>query len=154
MGGLLLYVSRRNDRSGITNTNYMAMRKIIAICAAVLLLAGCKSVQQTVEVPVYIHDTAYTVKVQHDSTYIDRWHTIEVKGDTVYVRDSHMSVTYRTITDTAYKYIEKPVTVTVEQIKEVAKPLSWWERTQRGGFWVLLAVFSMWLLWKFRKVIL
>lgn len=130
------------------------MKRVFFILFACALLTGCSCLRRTVEVPVYIHDTTYTAKEVHDSTYVDRWHTIEVKGDTVYVRDSHMSVTYRTITDTAYKYIEKPVTVTVEQIKEVAKPLSWWERTQRGGFWVLLAVFSMWLLWKFRKVIL
>lgn len=130
------------------------MRRTFLLLFACAMLTGCSCLRQTVEVPVYIHDTTYTAKEVHDSTYIDRWHTVEVKGDTVYVRDSHMSVTYRTITDTAYKYVEKPVTVTVEQIKEVEKPLSWWERTQRGGFWVLLAVFSMWLLWKFRKVIL
>lgn len=130
------------------------MRRTFLLLFACAMLTGCSCLRQTVEVPVYIHDTTYTAKEVHDSTYVDRWHTIEVKGDTVYVRDSHMSVTYRTVTDTAYKYIEKPVTVTVEQIKEVAKPLSWWERTQRGGFWVLLAFLSLWLLWKFRKVIL
>ena len=121
----------------------MAMRKIIAICAAVLLLAGCKSVQQTVEVPVYIHDTAYLAKEVHDSTYIDRWHTLEVKGDTVFVTNEQITVKLRTITDTAYKYVEKPVTVTAEQIKEMEKPLTWWQKTFIGlGVISLLVIFG------------
>lgn len=97
-----------------------------------LTMVGCKSLKQTVEVPVYVHDTAYLAKEVHDSTYIDRWHTIEVKGDTVFVTNEQITVKLRTITDTAYKYVEKPVTVTVEQIKEVEKPLTWW---QKGLMW-------------------
>lgn len=103
---------------------------IITVC--VILLSGCKSLKQTVEVPVYVHDTAYLAKEVHDSIYIDRWHTIEVKGDTVFVTNEQITVKLRTITDTAYKYVEKPVTVTVEQIKEVEKPLTWW---QKGLMW-------------------
>ena len=118
----------------------------LILCA---FLSSCKVLKKTVEVPVYIHDTTYTAKEVHDSTYVDRWHTIEVKGDTVYVRDSHMSVTYRTITDTAYKYIEKPVTVTVEQIKEVAKPLSWWQKALMWSGVAALVVLLAVLLAKF-----
>lgn len=102
------------------------------ITVYVILLSGCKSLKQTVEVPVYVHDTAYLAKEVHDSTYIDRWHTIEVKGDTVFVTNEQIIVKLRTITDTAYKYVEKPVMVTVEQIKEVEKPLRWW---QKGLMW-------------------
>lgn len=97
-----------------------------------LTMVGCKALKQTVEVPVYVHDTAYLAKEVHDSTYIDRWHTIEVKGDTVFVTNEQITVKLRTITDTAYKYVEKPVTVTVEQIKEVEKPQTWW---QKGLMW-------------------
>ena len=124
------------------------MRRTFLLLFACAMLTGCSCLRQTVEVPVYIHDTTYTAKEVHDSTYVDRWHTVEVKGDTVYVRDSHMSVTYRTITDTAYKYIEKPVTVTVEQIKEVAKPLSWWQRTLMYMGVAALALLVLWVVWK------
>lgn len=119
-------------------------RKLIVLCAFLCALSSCK---QTEYIP--IHDTTYTVREVHDSTYVDRWHTIEVKGDTVHVRDSHMSVTYRTITDTAYKYIEKPVTVTVEQIKEVAKPLSWWQKALMWSGVAVLVVLLTVLLAKF-----
>ena len=52
----------------------------VALC---LLLTGCKAVKHTVEVPVYIHDTTFVAKEVHDSTYIDKWHTVYVNGDTV-----------------------------------------------------------------------
>lgn len=110
----------------------MKALRLITILALVACLAGCRTVRVIEQVPVEVHDTMYQKVVQRDSIYTDRWRTVEVKGDTVYVTDSHMSVTYRTITDTAYKYIEKPVTVTVEQIKEVEKPLRWW---QKGLMW-------------------
>lgn len=111
---------------------YFTFRRFLEITACVVLLTGCKGMRQTVEVPVYVHDTTYLAKEVHDSTYINRWHTIEVKGDTVYVTNEQITVKLRTITDTAYKYVEKPVTVTVEQIKEVKKPLRWW---QNGLMW-------------------
>lgn len=127
----------------------MAVRKITAVVVAVFLLTGCRGLRQTVEVPVYIHDTAYTVKEVHDSTVVERWHNIEAKGDTVYITDEKITVKLRTITDTAYKVVEKPVEVVVNHIKEVEKPLTWWQKTQRGGFWVLLSVVALGLVWLF-----
>ena len=118
------------------------------------MLTGCSCLRRTVEVPVYIHDTTYTAKEVHDSTFIDRWHTEYQKGDTIYITDEVTKIVTKINIDTSYKYVEVPVETTITKTVEVQKPLSWWERTQQGGFWVLLAVFSMWLLWKFRKVIL
>lgn len=109
------------------------MKKAVLMAALICLAisaVSCRSVNEVVrEVPVEVHDTAYIAKTVHDSTYIDRWHTVELKGDTVFVTDSHISVTYRTVTDTAYKYIEKPVEVKVSHIKEVEKELNWWQKT-------------------------
>lgn len=115
------------------------MRAIIIIMAA-LLMVGCKTTQTIVEKPVYIHDTTQSVRVERDSVYVDRWHTIEVKGDTVYVTDSVWVVRYFRTTDTAYKYIEKPVNVEVTKIQEVTKPLGFWRKLliYNGIFWLLV----------------
>lgn len=115
------------------------MRAIIIIMAA-LLMVGCKTTQTIVEKPVYIHDTTRSVRVERDSVYVDRWHTIEVKGDTVYVTDSVWVVRYFRTTDTAYKYIEKPVNVEVTKIQEVMKPLGFWRKLliYNGIFWLLV----------------
>ena len=109
-----------------------SLYRFCSVVALASLLTGCSCLRTTVEVPVYLHDTTYSVREVHDSIHTDHWHTIEVKGDTVYVTNEQITVKWRTITDTAYKYVEKPVTVTVEQIKEVKKPLRWW---QNGLMW-------------------
>ena len=102
---------------------------ILAILAS---FSSCRTIRVVEQVPVEVHDTISQKVFLHDSTYIDRWYTVEVKGDTVFLTNNQITVKYRTVTDTTYKYIERPVTVTVEQIKEVKKPLAWW---QKGLMW-------------------
>lgn len=113
-----------------------------AITLILVLLSGCRTQVRLVEVekPVYIHDTTQSVRVERDSVYVDRWHTIEVKGDTVHVTDSVWVVRYFRTTDTAYKYIEKPVNVEVTKIQEVTKPLGFWRKLliYNGIFWLLV----------------
>ena len=109
--------------------NFFRLTLVSALLAS---LTSCRTIRVVEQVPVEVHDTISQKVFFHDSTYIDRWHTVEVKGDTVFLTNNQITVKYRTITDTTYKYIERPVTVTVEQIKEVKKPLRWW---QKGLMW-------------------
>ena len=96
-------------------------------------LVGCKTVKETVEVPVYIHDTTQTVRELHDSIYIDRFREVTKMGDTIYITDSIAVIKYSLITDTAYRYVEKPVTITRTETVEVEKPLRWW---LKGLMWM------------------
>ena len=93
-----------------------------------LTLVGCKTVKVIEQVPVYVHDTTATVREVHDSTYIDKWHTIIQKGDTIFVTDEVTKIKYVTKTDTAYKVVEKPVIVSKTETVEVEKPLRWWQK--------------------------
>ena len=95
-------------------------------------LVGCKTVKETVGVPVCIHDTTQTVRELHDSTFIDRWHTEYQKGDTIFVTDEVTKIVTKIVRDTAYKYVEKPVTISKTETVEVKKPLRWW---QKGLMW-------------------
>ena len=97
-----------------------------------LTLVGCKALKHTVEVPVYVHDTAYLAKEVHDSTYIDRWHTEYQKGDTIYITDEVTKTVTKIVRDTAYKYVEKPVTISKTETVEVKKPLTWLQKTLMG----------------------
>lgn len=97
-----------------------------------LTLVGCKALKQTVEVPVFVHDTAYLAKEVHDSTFIDRWHTEYQKGDTIFVTDEVTKIVTKIVRDTAYKYVEKPVTISKTETVEVKKPLTW---LQKGLMW-------------------
>lgn len=96
-------------------------------------LVGCKTVKETVEVPMYIHDTTQTVRELHDSIYIDRWHTEHQNGDTIFVTDEVTKIVTKIVRDTAYKYVEKPVTISKTETVEVKKPLRWW---QKGLMWI------------------
>ena len=123
---------------------------VVALC---LMLAGCKTVKETVEVPVYVHDTTYVAKEVHDSTFIDRWHTEYQKGDTIFITNEVTKIVTKLKTDTAYKYIEKPVVVSKTETVEVKKPLSWWQKTFVWIGVLCLIGIVLWLVWKFKKLI-
>lgn len=123
---------------------------VVALC---LMLSGCKAVKQTVEVPVYVHDTTYVAKEVHDSTFIDRWHTEYQKGDTIFITNEVTKTVTKILTDTAYKYIEKPVTVSKTEIVEVEKKLGWWQKTFVWIGVLCLIGIVLWLVWKFKKLI-
>lgn len=103
--------------------------KFLLILSILANFSSCKSLTKTVEVPVYIHDTTQTVRVQHDSTFIDRWHTVEVKGDTVYVTNEVTKIVTKMKTDTSYRYIERPVVVSKKETVEVEKKFRWWQKS-------------------------
>lgn len=121
--------------------------------ALLFAFTGCKHIETIVEKPVYIHDTTQTVKVQYDSIHIDHWHTIYQKGDTVFVTETEIKYRERVRVDTAYKYVEKPVTVSKTETVEVEKPLSWWQKTFVWIGVLCLIGIVLWLVWKFRKLI-
>lgn len=125
--------------------------RFCSVAALCLLLTGCKGLKQTVEVPVYIHDTTYKTKEVHDSTFIDRWHTVYQKGDTLFIHDSidrwHSIIKH----DTIYQSKDNPVPYPVEKIVE--KPLSWWQKTFIWVGVISLIGVVVSLLWKYRKLI-
>ena len=104
------------------------LRVLLGGSCLLLLATSCHQLRHTVEVPVYVHDTTFVAKEVHDSTYIDKWHTVYVNGDTVRLRDSIVVYRYRVKTDTSYIYVEQPVTTTVTETVEVKKPLYWWQK--------------------------
>lgn len=104
-------------------------RRFIIPLLCTICLCSCRSLRTVEQVPVYVHDTAYVATVQHDSIHIDHFREVtKMVGDTVYVHDSTVIFRLLSKTDTAYRVVERPVTVTVEQTREVEKPLRWWQK--------------------------
>lgn len=66
------------------------------------------------------------------------WHTLETKPQEKIV-EIVKEIEYR---DTI---IEKATIVEVE--KPIDKPDTWWEQTQKKGFWVMLIIFAILVLW-------
>lgn len=142
------YNRRKHERrAGVTAL-------IIAAVATLLLMCSCKTTRVLEQVPAYVHDTTivYRYNVRHDTLHSYTRDSVFVytKGDTVYhnaVRIVDNSrVVYRCDTVHSNKVVERPVTVTKTEIKEVEKQLTKWQRTkmQLGGW--LLAVLAIALL--------
>lgn len=90
----------------------------ILIVTITMTLCSCKTSTQLIEVPVYIHDTTRTVQLQHDSVYIDNWHTQWQRGDTIFIHDSIDRWRSLVKIDTAYQYVELPIEITKTIEKE------------------------------------
>ena len=130
---------------------------IAGVCIAFFIMfalcAMCSSCTMTqyVPVPEYHTDTLIVSKVQKDSIYVHDSVTVQQRGDTVWVDRWHTKWVNHLEHDTTY--ISKTDTVSkpypVETIKEVEKPLTWWQETQMYAGDVLLAILIASLLWFF-----
>ena len=125
------------------------MRKLALVVVVLLVVLSLGCSRHTTGIPVYIHDTVTAVKIVHDSVSVDKWHTLFINGDTVRVTDSVTVDRWHTSHDTVRKVTEVPVEVPV--VKEVEKPLTWWQQTKQGGFWVLLVLVVGFFARKFRR---
>ena len=109
---------------------------LVAICT----LTGCKGTRQIVERPVSIHDTLWQQYYSIDTVYTDHWHYIDRKGDTVWMVDSVIVYRAKYIHDTIREVQEIPVIKT--EVKEVEKPLKWYQKTlmYAGAFALLIGI--------------
>lgn len=110
------------------------------ICFVLMtMVAGCKQTEYVTVEKVRI-DTTYITKHQRDSIYLHDSTYVEVKGDTVKIEKWHTKYIDLSRTDTIVRIkvdsIPKPYPV----IKEVPRPLSWWQKTKMYAGVVLLVI--------------
>jgi hypothetical protein len=128
------------------------MKPIRSILPIVLLASAicssCRTVRVVEQVPVHVHDTLRLTQTLRDSIFIDHFREVTQKDDTIYITDSVSVIKYSLITDTAYRYIERPVPVVRTEQVEVEKPLSWWQKTLMytgvASLVILLAAAVIW----------
>lgn len=102
---------------------------VFLLCTAIVLaLCGCKTTEKVVT--VVTTDTCYMERTQRDSVYLhDSIYLHEYsKGETIYIeRDRwHTAWRERVVRDTSY--IAKHDTIVRQDIREVKKPLTGWQR--------------------------
>ena len=136
----------------------MRRHTIIALAAAVVLLAGCKTKERVVSVEHQKTDTLWQTQVQRDSIYIiDSTYIYEwTDGDTVRITRDRWKTRYveRVKRDTVYRSKTDTVSVAYETVREVAKPLTWWQRTRLHMGEALLALIAAaagFGLWRLKK---
>ena len=122
---------------------------VITFLIVFILLALFSSCTTTQYIPVIEHhtDTLIQTKVQKDSIYVHDSVTVSQKGDTVWVDRWHTKWVNHLEHDTTYvsKTDTVPVPYHLETIKEVEKPLSWWQKTLMWLGVVMIAVFIIWV---------
>jgi hypothetical protein len=123
---------------------------LIFVIAALIgwLLTGCTT---TKYVPVVEHktDTLLCYSSIRDSIYVHDSIHVHERGDTVTVERWHTRWRDRRHSDTVYisKTDSVPRPYPVEVVKEVAKPLTWWQqaRIYVGGIVIFgLIIFVVW----------
>lgn len=123
------------------------------LLAAFLLFCGCKTTR-CIPTTEYITRDSIVVQYHTDSVrVIDRDSVfVREKGDTVFVSVTKWRVRDHIVnrTDTVYKDREKTVVRT-----EVQEVVPGYYKSTNAGFWVLLAILSVFIAWRlFKKVYL
>ena len=82
-------------------------------------------------------DTLCLSQVQYDSIYIFQDRLLDRSRDTVYLRDVSIEYRYRLHRDTIYKVHHDtiPYQVTVTEVKEITRPLTFFDHLTRFTFW-------------------
>ena len=101
------------------------------------LLVSCRTIQPVVGTHNEQSDSIRT-EYRIDSFYVDRWHTIWTKNDTVYIHDSIDRWRTRHDSIYAYKYIN--MTDTIVQTVEIEKQGAAFWKGSGIAFWVLLGM--------------
>lgn len=115
----------------------------IAILATLLLTAfiivGCSAPRQVTQLVRDVRtDTAYLSNMQYDSIYVYQDRLLDRSKDTVYLKDVSVEYRYRLLKDTV-RIVERdsiPYEVTVTEVKEITRPLTWFDHTCRACFWI------------------
>ena len=116
------------------NPIFPIMFFLLIFLLLLLAMVGCKQQQ----LPILPTNTAQRdsvrIEIQHDSVYIDRWHSIYTKGDTVYIHDSIFRDRWKYKHDSIYF----ASTDTIYQQVVVEKQGSQFLRNSGIALWVLL----------------
>lgn len=154
--------------------------KILFITIPLTILLVCcscgstKMVTQTVE--HVSKDTIYLSNIQYDSIYVyqelDRDYrrgnpstlssgelveSIPYPStivDTIFIKDKSIEYKYRLLRDTVriVKRDSIPYEVTITQVKEIARPLTWFDHLTRACFFILLGIVGFYIYRLIRKL--
>lgn len=144
------------------------------LCFTCLVCCSCGSTRHVTQLVEHTSvDTIYLSNVQYDSIYIykDRvsehhlgtlppttsdgqYLNVPTRTDTLYVKDVSIEYRYKFLRDTIYKtQIDSiPYQVTVTEVKEITRPLTFYDHLTRTVFWFVIGVLLSVILFKVRKV--
>lgn len=131
------------------NANKAIMLLAVACLIIFIVLANsCRTVQVVTEYRDRItHDTTEIV----DSVYIDKYHTIMQKGDTIFKVDSIYINKYKVLEKKVDVYVHDSIPYPVEVVKE-KKVTSGFGRFCIGFFWAFVLGLAALIAWRCFKL--
>ena len=129
--------------------------KLVLVLMLALSTASCSTTRVHTSAVhdsiVVIHDTVFSARLQYDSTFHDRYHSVIAIDSIVYVRDSVVLYKYKLKHDSVF--IHKTDTAFVEHrvVKriEVPRKRNWLDYTSYSA----LAIIVVLLAWKIKKTL-
>ncbi len=153
-----------------------AVELFITIMFACVILLTCCSCGSTKHITQLVRDirvdTVYLSNVQYDSIYIYQDHISEhhlgtlptnltpeqylntpMRTDTLYIKDKSIEYRYKMLRDTIYKtQVDSiPYQVTITEVKEIQRPLTWYDHFSRAVLWFNIGFVIYWLIRLIRK---
>lgn len=88
------------------------------------------------------HDTIFSTRLQYDSTYIDRYHTMIAIDSVIYIRDSVTQTRYHKVRDSIY--IHKTDTMwlnhTITKTKQIPRKRIWFDYVGYAALAILIVL--------------
>lgn len=88
------------------------------------------------------HDTVFFTHLQHDSTYIDRYHSMIAIDSIIFIRDSVTQIRYRMVHDSIY--INKTDTMwlkrTTTKTKQIPRQRKWFDYAGYAALAILVVL--------------
>ena len=153
-----------------------AVELFITIMFACVILLTCCSCGSTKHITQLVRDvrvdTVYLSNVQYVSIYIYQDHISEhhlgtlptnltpeqylntpMRTDTLYIKDKSIEYRYKMLRDTIYKtQVDSiPYQVTITEVKEIQRPLTWYDHFSRAVLWLNIGFVIYWLIRLIRK---
>lgn len=121
----------------------MILQSVLAALAVAMFLIvfGC-SPKTLPPLQSKTDSTRVRVEIKYDSIWMDRWHVIKEKGDTIWIHDSIFIEKWREKHTRDTICLRDSIPYKVEVIKEVRKR-NGYDRLTARGFWILLAAFAI-----------
>lgn len=132
------------------------------LCFTCLVCCSCGSTRHVTHLVEHTSiDTIYLSNIQYDSIYIYQDHVSEhhlgtlptttsdgqylklpMRTDTLYIKDKSIEYRYKLLRDTI-RVVERdsiPYQVTVTEVKEIIRPLTFYDHLTRSVFWLVIGV--------------
>ena len=115
----------------------------------IFFFSSCASTKHVETIPLETlrHDTIYIHNQHYDSIYITRTSDTDRTRDTITITKTNTEYRFKLLRDTI-KVIQRdsiPYEVTVIETKEIARPLTWYDKTCRATFFLLLGALLFWI---------